>query len=819
MEASSPADISTGGQMLRLPGQGSLREAIAFGFVAACFMLFSGCETSTSPSRSRAPGASPSLSRDAAPAHGVIVRGTGDPSVDVPAVQAAVDQGGEVILAGHFSFDAPATKPVPNLNVPAQGIFVPQAAEVVIAKAVTISGTEGEQAGVTTIDGGTIPFFINAPGQSVTIRGLRFVRPTFVAISAYAVTGLEIRSTRIEGVVPFAHLTNGIAVATGGGVPDPSIPANPQLISGSVRIEGNDIDMAGATSGADNTLGIVLFNVGVAGAEVDARVAGNRIRNANEPAVDMRQIVGQGSIEYNDIITSSDFGSNPRNQAVRVVNTGRYRVAHNSITCRWGGGFVEGIGVFSKFAVWPVTDAVIVDNDIDMTPPAGTVFTDFSAAIGVYGYAQNTVVRDNRIHGSARAGVSIPSVFPLPPLAPATPQDNAFINNQFVNFTPSDADVFVGSHAFATRIVGQGTVDDQGSGTVIGPTAAARWNAIAGAQTLTHALSQQLGSRIFAYLSLAQYNAAVAAQTSKHEEQRPSVPAAVAAASAAVLGSFYPDQTASFDALLADQESQSQGGQRHSDFAAGAAIGRDAAAAVMARAATDGFTSSADGVVMPVCAGCWTTAPGQIPVFPRLNEMKTFFLKSASQFRPGPPPTFGSPAFLTDLAEVRSISDNRTHLQDSIAKFWAKPGGFTVAASYANVLATREIEKFHLNELGAAHVLAVMNMAAMDAFIASHDAKYTYWMIRPSQTDPGIVPDIPLPNHPSYPSNHASVTGCAMTVLAAFFPSDANYLDGLADQAAISRIYGGIHYRFDMVAGLALGRTVARYALEEDAER
>jgi hypothetical protein len=57
-----------------------------------------------------------------------------------------------------------------------------------------------------------------------------------------------------------------------------------------------------------------------------------------------------------------------------------------------------------------------------------------------------------------------------------------------------------------------------------------------------------------------------------------------------------------------------------------------------------------------------------------------------------------------------------------------------------------------------------------------------------------------------------------MAVLAAFFPSDANYFNGLADQAGISRIYGGIHYRFDMVAGLALGRTVATYALTHDAE-
>jgi hypothetical protein len=55
-----------------------------------------------------------------------------------------------------------------------------------------------------------------------------------------------------------------------------------------------------------------------------------------------------------------------------------------------------------------------------------------------------------------------------------------------------------------------------------------------------------------------------------------------------------------------------------------------------------------------------------------------------------------------------------------------------------------------------------------------------------------------------------------MAVLAQFFPSDADSLNGLADSAAISRVYGGIHYRFDAAVGLALGRTVAAYATAHD---
>ena len=330
--------------------------------------------------------------------------------------------------------------------------------------------------------------------------------------------------------------------------------------------------------------------------------------------------------------------------------------------------------------------------------------------------------------------------------------------------------------------------------------AAVQWNAIARAQTLTHAMSQQAGVRMFAYLSLAQASAARAA------DEVP-VSAAIAGASALVLASFFPDQTGYFDEQV--------GGERS---AAGVALGRGVGADVLARAATDGFTASTAGVVIPVCLGCWVSAPGVAPIFPRLGEMRPFFLTSSSQFLPGPPPAFGSAEYLAALAEVRHISDTRTHEQDSIAKFWAKPLGFAVGVSYSNQIATEEITKFHFNARRAAHVLALMNMAAMDAFIVSHKAKYTYWMIRPQQADRGIVLDIPMPNHPSYPSNHASITSASMAILASFFSRDADYLNGLADQAGISRIYGGIHYRFDMDAGLTLGRRVAEYALQKEVD-
>jgi len=347
--------------------------------------------------------------------------------------------------------------------------------------------------------------------------------------------------------------------------------------------------------------------------------------------------------------------------------------------------------------------------------------------------------------------------------------------------------------------------------------ASVSWNAVAITLLDKYRPSQQAGLRELAYLSLAQYQAVIAAEDGATRSTHPSELGAVAGASAAVLAWAFPVEAAALDALVADAASRPEWpGAAHTDFEAGVQIGRQIGAAVVASAATDGFTSAQ--VTVPVCDACWHSLanPPAPPVFPRLGEMRPFFLTSGHQFRPGPPPAPGSVGFQTALAVVRQFSDTRTAFQDSLAKFWAAPKGHAVVQSYADEVAAGLITEFRLTERAAAHALALMNMAAMDAMIASHDAKYTYWLLRPSQADPLIKPDIPVPNHPSYPSNHACVTGSSMAILAALFPSRANYVNGLAEQAAQSRIYAGIHYPFDKTVGLSLGGSVARWALDHD---
>jgi hypothetical protein len=386
-----------------------------------------------------------------------VVVGTGNPDVDVPAVQAAVDQGGEVILRGHFSFDRPPT-------VPTATAFVGGFSTVLVSRAVVISGTREGDRERATIEGGTTPFYVEAPGASVTIQGLRFIRPKGDAIFVYAVSGLVIASCKIAGVEPLPAIGgDGIDIVTSRGVPTPTSPGKPENISGTLLIVNNDIDVAGGTA-QDLTVGVTIFSVGVPGAEVDVYVSGNKISNTTEPAINFRRIVGRAYIERN-VITTGSLASTvaPGPEVIRVANIGSYLIAHNSIDCGWADANAKGIGVFSQVGQWPLERAIVVDNDVTMSPPLGTVFGDGSAGINIRGFAQGNAVLNNRIRGRARAGLSV-DVF-----RGGIPDNNALVLDRFGDFEASVADIFVGASVMNTRIVGPGTIEDHGVGTIIVP--------------------------------------------------------------------------------------------------------------------------------------------------------------------------------------------------------------------------------------------------------------------------------------------------------------------------------------------------------------
>ncbi|MBC7896922.1 MAG: vanadium-dependent haloperoxidase, partial [Cytophagaceae bacterium] len=233
-------------------------------------------------------------------------------------------------------------------------------------------------------------------------------------------------------------------------------------------------------------------------------------------------------------------------------------------------------------------------------------------------------------------------------------------------------------------------------------------------------------------------------------------------------------------------------------------------------AAGDGFNIVWAGTV-PVGPGLWASL--NVPPTPPLLQLgglvTPFFMRSGSQFRPAPPPAWNSPAFNEALAEVRRISDTRTASQDSIAKFWAIPTGGLIVGHW-NTTALGLIAQARMGERAAAHALALMNTAGQDGLIACHDAKYVYWLLRPSGADPAIKLSVGLPNHPSYPSNHACISGASAHILGKLFPDARERMQAKANEAAMSRLYGGIHYRFDADAGLEIARRIAGLAIDID---
>jgi hypothetical protein len=287
---------------------------------------------------------------------------------------------------------------------------------------------------------------------------------------------------------------------------------------------------------------------------------------------------------------------------------------------------------------------------------------------------------------------------------------------------------------------------------------------------------------------------------------------AVAGASVQVLSFFFPAAASSLQDL-ANGQGDATPGEVHPDFTRGLAVGRAAGDVIVARCKTDGFTTPWDGSIR-TGPGVWI--PTGTPAGATFGRVKPYLLTSGSQFRAAPPPPFGSPAFLADLAEIRALSDGRTPQQRASAIDWDYPAGTSTPPGFWNGVAADYITSHALDELGATHALALMHAAMMDALIGCWDSKYEYWTLRPSQADPAISLTFALPNHPSYPSGHSCVSAAAATVLTHVFPDRAGQVAAWVTDAGLSRMYAGIHYRFDITAGRTLGESVARWAIGRD---
>ena len=314
--------------------------------------------------------------------------------------------------------------------------------------------------------------------------------------------------------------------------------------------------------------------------------------------------------------------------------------------------------------------------------------------------------------------------------------------------------------------------------------------------------------RLYTYLSLAQLRAAEDAQAIR---PHPPTSAAIAAASAVILARWFPADVDEINIALAAQKAAEQWpGAKHQDFEAGAAIGRAAAARVIEYSLGDrvGLTNPGSP---PIGPEYWR---GTSPVRGGYKA-RPFFLESDDELRPVPPPAFGSAEFNSAVAEVLQIALTRTPEQIAIARYWTTNPSSAIDAAMNN-LAVELIRTHRRNEVESARIMFLMSAAGFDAAIGCYNAKYDFWYVRPAQADPRITTVFNAPAHPSYPSGHSCHSGAATGVLTAVFPSERERLEAMAEEASLSRLYAGIHYRFDMVAGLALGRAAAAKAMAAD---
>lgn len=330
-----------------------------------------------------------------------------------------------------------------------------------------------------------------------------------------------------------------------------------------------------------------------------------------------------------------------------------------------------------------------------------------------------------------------------------------------------------------------------------------RWVKVGLAEIAAHRTTPPRASRVLAHLSVALY----AATTGGGDDRA----ATIGAAAAEVLSFFYPDRAAHFDSLAT-------GG------AAGVARGQAIGALLVERARRDG-SDAVWGGALPAGPGLWVpTPPGFVypPLEPLAGTWRTWNLDSGSQFRPGPPPDVGSSQWRAELDEVYAVSLSLTAEQKAVALYWADGAGTVTPPGHWSQIALDLIEHADLSDHRAAKVLATLNTAQADASIACWDAKFTYWSERPvtairRERDAAWTSYIATPPFPGYVSGHSTTSAAAATVLGHFFPDDEVELVAMAAEAAVSRLYGGIHVRSDNDVGLVLGRNVGGEALRGNA--
>jgi hypothetical protein len=323
--------------------------------------------------------------------------------------------------------------------------------------------------------------------------------------------------------------------------------------------------------------------------------------------------------------------------------------------------------------------------------------------------------------------------------------------------------------------------------------------------------------------------------------QNASIEAAAAQAARDVLAALYPTRVAVFDAELAIslqgiEEYRAQQGIR---------VGQIVAERMLAARANDGWTVTPPTYTLPTTPGNWQPVPGAA-TFTHYPSVLPFAITSGTQFAPNAPPAMTSAQYANDLNEVKELGSvnslTRTPDQTQIARLWANvntPTNFLLV--WNNVARTVSVAR-EISTVDKARLFALTNISLHDALQTTFTSKFQHGLWRPvtairradedgnagTTADPSWASLIVAPPYPSYAGNMAAIGTSQATMLAAFFGRDDIRFDhtwagaggatrsyagfgAMADEQARARVYGGIHFTFDNVAGQSVGTNVANY--------
>jgi len=321
--------------------------------------------------------------------------------------------------------------------------------------------------------------------------------------------------------------------------------------------------------------------------------------------------------------------------------------------------------------------------------------------------------------------------------------------------------------------------------------------------------------------------------------------ATAAAAAHEVLVALYPAFKATLDAQLQQFLGQIPDGN---DKVEGIRIGQTVADRILALRSNDGSNAKPIPYVFGTAPGDYQSTPPNFPPQPQFthwSRVPPFALERASQFRPGPPPALTSDAYSDAFNQIKSlgIANSTTATSDEAltGRFWNG-----AIQNYWNEISQTVSVAHSLTTAQNARLFALLNLSFADDVIAFYDAKYTYNFWRPvtairagdsdnnpeTVADPNWLPEVgKTAPDPSYPGAHAVISAAGAEVLIAFFERDrfdlnvtSEVLPGVersftsfsaaAEEATLSRIFGGQHFRFDLTTGQRLGRDVADFVLD-----